>query len=95
MTRAKKIRPAGELGGSHGDLSELPQHSLPLQTADPLAQALNEVFVVVVELPNDKLRRRVFLSLHSAQRAAERARAADREARLWLAQLAPVAEVTL
>ena len=93
MTEQREIRPADELSGFNGDqVTDSLQFSLPVFAADPL---LDGVLVVVVELPNEKIRRRVFLSLHTAQRHADAARRAGREARVWLAQLAPVAEVTL
>ncbi|WP_139651103.1 hypothetical protein [Tessaracoccus massiliensis] len=89
----REIRPAGELSGFSGDQStDSLQFSLPMNAADPL---LDGVLVVVVELPDEKRRRRIFLSLHTAQRHADRARAAGREATVWLAQLAPVTEVAL
>lgn len=89
----KRIRPAGELDGfNEKQVTDSLQFSLPVHAADPL---LDGVLVVVVSLSNDKVRRRVFLSLHTAQRHADAARRAGREAHVWLAQLAPVAEVNL
>jgi hypothetical protein len=55
--------------------------------ADRLAQYVQGAFVVVVQVGEDRLRRRVFLNLPSAQRAAERARDRGHTAVVALARL--------
>ena len=52
--------------------------------------ALCEAFVVVVEVPGEKYVRRVFLSLHRAIQAVERAQARGRSAWMLLCKLVPV-----
>lgn len=49
--------------------------------------------VLVVETPSGKYRRRTFLSLSSAERACQKARAAGHPASVIVAQLHPVAVV--
>jgi len=51
---------------------------------------LADCHVIVVSLPDSKYRRRVFLSLHAAEKAAARARAAGQRAELFLARMRPV-----
>jgi hypothetical protein len=50
-----------------------------------------EAFVVLVFTPDGKYRRRVFLSLHSATAAVQRARAKGQPVRMVLCQIEPVA----
>jgi len=52
--------------------------------------ALCEAFVVAVEVPGEKYVRRVFLSLHRAIQAVERAQARGRSAWMLLCKLVPV-----
>jgi hypothetical protein len=59
-------------------------------TADRLAQYVQGVYVVVVQVGEDRLRRRVYLNLPSAQRAVERAQDRGHEASVVLCQLQPV-----
>jgi hypothetical protein len=49
-----------------------------------------DTYGVVVETTDLKHRRRVFLSLHSAEKAAGRARAAGHRAELFLIRMTPV-----
>jgi hypothetical protein len=50
-----------------------------------------EAFVVLLITPSGKYRRRVFLSLHSATAAIQRAQAKGQPARMVLCRLVPVA----
>lgn len=92
MTHTKKCppeaNPRGEKTGE--DLGSI--------VADASAEQLNRVvqgtFVVVVFLPSERVRRRVFLALASAQRHADLARARGHRARVVLAKLEPVTEVS-
>lgn len=54
------------------------------------AQAVDGVPVVVVSLPDDRIRRRVYMNLPAAERAAKRARQAGRRATLILCELRPI-----
>lgn len=67
--------------------------SLSAGAADEVARILDGTYVVVVLLPHEKYRRRVFLSLASAQRHADRAELAGHRAKVVLARLEPVVEV--
>jgi hypothetical protein len=49
-----------------------------------------DAYVVLVSTPTDKYRRRVFLSLHSATLAVQRAQAKGQPAQLVLCRLQPV-----
>ena len=51
---------------------------------------LNGTFVVVVDLGGDRMKRRVYLNLPSAQRAADRAVERGHTARVVLCELAPL-----
>jgi hypothetical protein len=88
MRRARESRPAGNqaaeniLRGTGSSISA---------EADKIATALvTGVHVVVVETPAGKYRRRVYLSLDSAQRAADRAIMSGHPAHVVLCQLMPV-----
>lgn len=58
--------------------------------ADATAQHVDGVFVVVVEVPTGRYRRRVYLTAKSAERSARNAAAAGRNARVYLAELKPL-----
>ena len=62
-------------------LSILPDYS------DKFAEYAQGVYVVVVESTDERMRRRVYLNLPSAQRAVVRAQDRGHEARLYLARL--------
>lgn len=49
-----------------------------------------DTYAVIVETTDLKHRRRVYLSLHSAEKAADRARAAGHRAELFLVRMTPV-----
>ncbi|MCI1787432.1 MAG: hypothetical protein LKI58_05105, partial [Actinomyces sp.] len=71
MTTAKRIRPgtATEADEDHGQA--ISTQDTP---GDRLAAMLSGVYVVVVTIDGDHVRRRVYLNLPAAQRAQERAR---------------------
>lgn len=58
----------------------------------PTVSRLTDAFVCVVLTPKGTYRRRVYLSLRSAEKAVRRAWAADRPARLVLCRMIPVTE---
>lgn len=60
--------------------------SVPV-AADRYAEYAQGVYVVVVETSDDRMRRRVYLNLPSAQKAVTRAQDRGHEARLYLARL--------
>lgn len=64
----------------------------PVSTVDDSAalSSLADAHAVVVELPDDKVRRRIYLSLHSAERAVTRARATGQRAELYLCKIVPI-----
>ncbi len=67
--------------------------SLPLtevDALDALAHALDGTFVVVVEHPGAKYRRRAFLTVASAERSAANARAKGHAVTVFLAELKPL-----
>lgn len=55
--------------------------------SDKFAEYVQGVYVVVVETSDDRMRRRVYLNLPSAQKAVARAEDRGHEARLYLARL--------
>lgn len=62
--------------------------------ADPKVwAALGGAYAVVVTRPGGRYRRRLYFSLDSAQRQADRARARGEHAHLALVRLVPVGEV--
>lgn len=84
MTTSNEDRPglASEATEDHGQAIA---SSVP--AADRLAQYVQGVYVVVVQVGEDRLRRRVYLNLPSAQRAAERAQDRGHTAVVALARL--------
>jgi hypothetical protein len=67
--------------------------SLPLETVcalDTLAKAVDGTFVVVVEHPGAKYRRRAYLTVASAERSAANARAKGHTVTVYLAELKPL-----
>lgn len=57
---------------------------------DDLARAIDGAFVVVVKVTGGKYRRRTFLTVASAQRAADNARALGHTATIYLSELRPL-----
>jgi len=84
VTTSQEDRPglASEATEVHGQANT---SSVP--AADRLAQYVHGAYVVVVQVGEDRLRRRCFLSLPSAQRAAERAQDRGHSAVVALARL--------
>jgi len=67
--------------------------SLPLtevDALDALAHALDGTFVVVVEHPGARYRRRAYLTVASAERSAANARAKGHNVVVYLAELKPL-----
>jgi len=67
--------------------------SLPLtevDALDALAHALDGTFVVVVEHPEARYRRRAYLTVASAERSAANARAKGHNVVVYLAELRPL-----
>jgi len=67
--------------------------SLPLtevDALDALAKAVDGTFVVVVEHPGAKYRRRAYLTVASAERSAANARAKGHTVTVYLAELKPL-----
>ena len=82
-------RTRGEAVNDHQGAGSL--HSLP-GTPDLHTVAALTGYAVLVTVPTDpepRVRRRLFLSLHSAQRAAERAESRGLDAQLVLVRMVP------
>ncbi|WP_432244806.1 hypothetical protein ACRB8A_12440 [Arthrobacter sp. G.S.26] len=87
MTETQEKAPGGESKG----LENLANKIIPASIDGATATALvTGVHVVVVETAAGKYRRRVYLSLNSAQRATDRAIMAGHPTHLILCQLMPV-----
>lgn len=95
MIEQKRIRPAGngtdsESNRAGGSRSILP----PSADSDPIdvTGVISGVYVVVVRVEGAELRyrRRLFLSLHSAEKAARRAEQRGQVVEVVLCQLTPV-----
>jgi hypothetical protein len=84
MIRTQESRPGDETKAA----IDLATKTIPADTT--AAALITGVHVVVVETAAGKYRRRVYLSLDSAQRAADRAIMAGHPAHLILCQLTPV-----
>lgn len=89
MSTAKKIPPMGS--GRDQEKTQFADGGFSLSilpvAADKFAQYAQGVYVVVVETSDDRMRRRVYLNLPSAQKAVQRAQERGHEARLYLARL--------
>lgn len=89
MKQVRESRPGN--GTRTAEISSGDKPSLPASAVNVSAIGLvSGVHVIVVETPAGKYRRRVFLSLDSAQKAADRAIMAGHPAQLILCQLMPV-----
>ena len=89
MSAQRKIRPTGngtDLEKTHFADGGFSLSILPV-AADRYAEYAQGVYVVVVETSDDRMRRRVYLNLPSAQKAVTRAQDRGHEARLFLARL--------
>lgn len=88
MTTTKRIRPGWR---TEADQSVHGRANGSILSADGrLVALLNGTFVVVVDLGGDRMKRRVYLNLPSAQRAADRAVERGHTARVVLCELAPL-----
>ena len=88
MSTAKKIGHAGNVTDQEKThiAAGFSLSSVPV-AADRYAEYAQGVYVVVVETSDDRMRRRVYLNLPSAQKAVTRAQDRGHEARLFLARL--------
>lgn len=66
---------------------------IPTSEGDELARQAGGAFVAVVEVKGGKYRRRAYLTLASAERAARNAQAEGRSAVVYLAELKPLYRV--
>lgn len=92
MISPKENRPGVRTGAEEDQLAKRSTASvahLPL-TGDPAMIARAEALVVLVADRRGRYRRRVFLSLASAQRACEQAAARGVDAQIVLCQLTPI-----
>lgn len=91
MTTQK--RPAGNGANPEDQADGRSTASLPLtevDALDALAKAVDGTFVVVVEHPGAKYRRRAYLTVASAERSAANARAKGHTVTVYLAELKPL-----
>jgi hypothetical protein len=63
---------------------------IPTDSLDDIAAHVDGTFVVLVRVTGGKYRRRCFLTVASAERAARRAQAAGHNATIYLAELKPL-----
>ncbi len=84
-------RPTAENPGKKFTAHGTPDQRQDQARHDAAHQQVRGTFVVVVETPGDKYRRRCFLTLASAQAAIARAEAKGYSATVVLARLEPVA----
>lgn len=85
MSMDKEIRPAGN-GTDQEETDGLFPNILAAES-DKFTAYVQGVYVVVVETAGERMRRRVYLNLPSAQRAAGRAADRGHDVRLFLARL--------
>lgn len=91
LPEAKQSRPsAGNTGAAETSPREV---TLSLTDLDAYADHINGVFVVLVTTLKGGYHRRCFLSLRSAQRAAEKARERGQTATITLCELKPLFHV--
>ena len=91
MTRPEHSRPAANGAANESRTDGVSPASVPHPDDFPVGRVACAAYVVLVVTPAHKYRRRVFLSLHSASAAVQRAQAKGQPARLMLCQLVPVA----
>ena len=89
MSTARKIRPTSN--GTDLEKTQFADGGFSLSSvpvaAGKFAEYAQGVYVVVVETSDDRMRRRVYLNLPSAQKSVQRAQERGHEARLYLARL--------
>ncbi len=91
LFEAKQSRPsAGNTGAAETSPREV---TLSLTDLDAYADHINGTFVVLVVMPTGHHRRRCFLTVKAAQRAAEKARARGQAATVTLCELKPLFHV--
>lgn len=88
MTTTKRIRPGWETEADRDVHGRANGSSLSADAR--LVALLDGVFVLVVRLDNDRTRRRVYVSLASAQKAAQRAEDLGHVAHVVLCELHPL-----
>jgi hypothetical protein len=86
---AKRNRPGGRSQAAHNDSTSLDS----LDPRDEIARHIGGTFVVVVETPAGKYRRRCFLSVLAAEKASQRATDRGENATVYLAELKPLWKV--
>lgn len=88
MSAQRKIPPTGNgRDQEKTDMTAGISLSILPVAADKFADYAQGVYVVVVETSDERMRRRVYLNLPSAQKAVVRAQDRGHEARLYLARL--------
>ena len=85
--RPNEVPPGGQPRGAE---EKAPDDGLSGATL-PFAADITDAYIVVLITPRDKILRRPYLSLHSAQQALQRARKRGQPAELVLCRLVPVA----
>jgi hypothetical protein len=83
---ARRNRPGGRSQAAHDDSTSL----VSLDPRDEIVRHIGGTFVVVVETPAGKYRRRCFLSVQAAETTAQRASDRGETATVYLAELRPL-----
>lgn len=94
MPQTKENRPGGATGATSRSTMQSTTADAPEPTGDRVATRLDRAevldalpaYVLIVKTPTQRISRRVFLSLHSAVRACERAQQRGHAATLELVQ---------
>jgi hypothetical protein len=91
MSPERHSRPAEDGAADEAPDDGLSSATVPHPQSLPAGRSACAAYVVLVVTPAHKYRRRVFLSLHSASAAVQRAQAKGQSVRIMLCQLVPVA----
>jgi hypothetical protein len=91
MSSEQYSRPAADGAADEAPADRVSASPVPHPDDFLAGRSACAAYVVLVVTPAHKYRRRVFLSLHSATAAVQRAQAKGQPVRLMLCQLVPVA----
>lgn len=94
--RQKSETPGGRTRGNQNSTQATAAEAIVLTPtdADAYANHIDGCFAVVVESPGDRYRRRLYLSLAAAEKAAQRARKRGQRVKVVLAVLTPLYVLT-
>lgn len=89
MSRARESRPGGATRAASESVVATPLQGTDHAPAPRPVDAILPAYCVLVTTPSDRTTRRLFLTLHGAMRAVERAQQRGSSARLDLCQIVP------